>query len=137
VGRRLDFLFPFVCGLTIVVRQHFTDSFSQSLLSGATIKKIRVRELGTHRNSEATESLVRKGTFYIDKVDYNFGFLLSYCHVSKMITLISQDDCNRVDLHKGVANSRSLATGFCNGSPSDFSNDTRLGRLTVQARETR
>lgn len=42
-----------VCGLTVVVRQHFTDSFSQLLLSGTTIKKICVCELSTHSNSEA------------------------------------------------------------------------------------
>jgi hypothetical protein len=42
-----------VCGLTVIVRQHFTDSSWPVLCSSVTSRVIRVCELWTHKNMEA------------------------------------------------------------------------------------
>jgi hypothetical protein len=42
-----------VCGLTVIVRQHFTDSCLLILAPSEKVRGIYVRELWTHSNIEA------------------------------------------------------------------------------------
>jgi Transposase DDE domain len=76
-----------VCGLTVIVRQHFTDSCWSVLCSSVTIRVIRVRELWTHRNMEAVHvwsSFVLWGNGY-PFLKHDEALCLALLHISLFV----------------------------------------------------